>query len=741
MDNNLPVRLYGQKICIPFYKFIDGIKKFRIPPYQRQYVWRVEKAKELWTSILNNCKNNKSIWLGVILGSKRRDGETFDIIDGQQRILTFLLLCSFLYPDHQFWEELSFTHEHLINNNDDVSKKSIFTIEVINHLEKKESNNYLLKKIIKFFQDSVLKSKEDLKKHEFLMDFIKKQLLITVLYTNIDGYPFFESINSGVPLSLYERCYAFVAYNDWKLIKAKSQYFQSLENSSPGEKKKFIEFFIKIFSFQQNIADFEQFKKIYKEEDRKDCFFSFLEEYINQKKKKELYFKSFKAPDFFWYYAYIVAWDNYWPIIVLLYFKKFDEEFIEENFFKPLLILDLNLNLKKVKKLQAKNNIFCAKAIYNCGNFLKKEEILIILNQFWRRKSSVGKRMEELSLNQQELVELSLNSSPEKQVKVLLCILQNSSIKGSEELKKWMNGIGFRTLMVKEVEHLVPQSWNQEGDILKYINKNFNLVLVDKYINPKLGNSCIFCKIKLLCSKNILTIANCACSKKKWITKRTRCYDSNICEEWHNEGVIVWFDQKATIKNIWDINKKKYWEAYLKKIKPILDSYSSNTAPPPPIYPKDIYSSKLLDSNFTTRDCNDNECNNNCYKINDKWRCQWPLIYIDNFPAIKLQFNLVEKPLVRILKDSYFYTKVHISNKAEKSLKLKSIDRKLTDEGIVSISYENNKKKYLFLKTKIFKSLNKFGVFITQRACNAWFFFHVKDDNWPSSQHPFGNNN
>lgn len=104
---------------------------------------------------------------------------------------------------------------------------------------------------------------------------------------------------------------------------------------------------------------------------------------------------------------------------------------------------------------------------------------------------------------------------------------------------------------------------------------------------------------------------------------------------------------------------------------------------------------------------------------------------------------MVEKPLVRILKGSYFYTKVHISNKTKKSFKDKliSIDRKLTDEGIIRISYENNKKKYLFLKTKIFKSLNKFGIFITQRACNAWLFFHLKDDDWPSSQHPFGNNN
>lgn len=394
MNNNLPVTLYGGKDCIPFYRFINNIKKFFIPPYQRQYVWRIEKAKELWVSILKKCKNNKFLWLGVILGSKR-DGESFEIIDGQQRILTFLLMWSCLYPDDPLWQELDFRHDHLINNDSDVSKKSIFTIEVIRYLLNpyiKKANNYSpLNKIIKYFKESVSKSKENPKNHEVLLDFIKNSLLITVLYTVIDGYPFFEIINSGVPLSLYERCFAFIAYNDWEHIKAKQWYFQKLENSSYSEKKKFINFFIKIFSFQQNIEPFEQFKKIYKEDDRKDCFFSFLEEYIKQKTKKEWYFKSVKAiPNFCKYYGYIIAWDNYWPVIVLLYFKKIDEEFIEEKFFRVLWILDLHLNLKKVKKLQAETNISCAKKIYNRGHFLTKEEISRILNHFWLEKSSIS---------------------------------------------------------------------------------------------------------------------------------------------------------------------------------------------------------------------------------------------------------------------------------------------------------------------------------------------------------------
>ena len=349
--------------------------------------------------------------------------------------------------------------------------------------------------------------------------------------------------------------------------------------------------------------------------------------------------------------------------------------------------------------------------------------------------------MAELSLNQQELIQLNLNSSPEKQIRILLAILQNSRIKDSEELNKWILSIGFRKWVVKEIEHLVPQSWDQGGDIQKDINKIFNLVLVDKDINIKLSDSCIFCKIKLLCSKNILTIAICACSKKQFITKSTYCYDPNICEEWHNKDVVVGFNPEATIKNIWNINKKKYWEAYLKKIKPIAGSYSWTM--PPPIYPRDIYKKKLLNSNFATQDCNENECNNNCHKINDKWSCRWPLIYIDKFPGIKLQFHLVEKPLIRILRGSYFYTKDHVSDKVAESIKRKliSIDRELIRTNTVRISYKNNQKEYFFLKEYTFKSLNEFAQFTTKGTFNAWELFLVKDDNWPSSQHPFGNSN
>ena len=726
MSNNNPVTLYGGKVCIPFYKFINNTKKFCIVNYQRQYVWRVEKVKELWASILKKCKNNKSLWLGVILGSKR-DGESFEIIDGQQRILTFLLMYFSLCPDEPFWEELYFTHEHLTNKSDDVLK-SIFTVEIIDYLvKKKEPNSYLLKKIIECLKDSVSKSKEDPKNHEVLLNFIKKQLLITVLYTTIDGYPFFERINSGVPLSLYERCYSFIAYNDWSLIKGKNKSnFQELENSSNAKKNKFIKFFIKIFSFQQNIEVFEQFKKIYKGDDRKDFFFSYLKEYIEPRRDITGFYK---------YYAHVIAWDNYWPIIVLLYVKKYDKKFIQEKFFETLWNWDLHLHLNEAKHTQASSTISCAKNIYNSGNILAEGKILDFLNQFWSgRILSLVSSVEELRLNEQKLMQVSFNKNYKKQLKILLCVLQNSRIKDSEGLKKWMEGIGFRKWEKKEIEHLVPQSWDKKGDIQKDINKIFNLVLVHKDINIKLSDSCIFCKIKILCSESILTHDNCVCYKKE--SKALRCYCLDICKEWHDKNIIIPFDQEATIKNIWDINKKKYLKAYEKITLPSLTIVK-------PTSRKNIYQQKLANSNFKIRGCYQNECNNNCWKNNDNNECRWPLILLNKFPRLKLQFHLEKKPSIKILKGSRVYTKTHISDKTPERIKkrLIAIDKTLPKKGIICISYKNNKKEYSFLKEHTFQSLNEFGEFISRGACNAWTFFTCEDDNWPSSQHPLANSN
>ncbi|WP_315058734.1 DUF262 domain-containing protein, partial [Chryseobacterium indoltheticum] len=75
-------------------------KKFVIPDYQRPYRWNIEKCETLWTDIENfsqgEAKNGADYFLGTIVSfiNEKRDQE---IIDGQQRITSFMLLLRAFY--------------------------------------------------------------------------------------------------------------------------------------------------------------------------------------------------------------------------------------------------------------------------------------------------------------------------------------------------------------------------------------------------------------------------------------------------------------------------------------------------------------------------------------------------------------------------------------------------------------------------------------------------------------------
>lgn len=67
---------------------------YEIPTYQRQYVWRDEKIKNLWEDIIFNLKEKGKIsyFLGNFIIQKNKSQNNLCVIDGQQRLTTILLL-------------------------------------------------------------------------------------------------------------------------------------------------------------------------------------------------------------------------------------------------------------------------------------------------------------------------------------------------------------------------------------------------------------------------------------------------------------------------------------------------------------------------------------------------------------------------------------------------------------------------------------------------------------------------
>lgn len=76
--------------------FSPGIHELRIPLYQREFKWTKEKIAELIRDI-----NSRDKFLGIIILDER--STHYEIVDGQQRIITcyLALLCLYnLYSGH-----------------------------------------------------------------------------------------------------------------------------------------------------------------------------------------------------------------------------------------------------------------------------------------------------------------------------------------------------------------------------------------------------------------------------------------------------------------------------------------------------------------------------------------------------------------------------------------------------------------------------------------------------------------
>ena len=105
-------------------KILAGDTRFTIPRNQRRYVWEEKQWKELLGDIIyikNRMETEKSKEINHFLGSfvLQETGNTFEIIDGQQRITTLLLILSSLcvvFNEMGNHEEHGKTKQNLVGN-------------------------------------------------------------------------------------------------------------------------------------------------------------------------------------------------------------------------------------------------------------------------------------------------------------------------------------------------------------------------------------------------------------------------------------------------------------------------------------------------------------------------------------------------------------------------------------------------------------------------------------------------
>ena len=74
---------------------------YDVPLYQREYAWTETEVTKMMTDLWDAfCKNaERNYYFGTLVVCPKKDGKTLEVIDGQQRLTTFMILSKLLNPD------------------------------------------------------------------------------------------------------------------------------------------------------------------------------------------------------------------------------------------------------------------------------------------------------------------------------------------------------------------------------------------------------------------------------------------------------------------------------------------------------------------------------------------------------------------------------------------------------------------------------------------------------------------
>ena len=180
---------------------------YSIPIYQRPYSWEEKNIKDFLESIFDafkevneeKCKANvKPVFFGTIQLDRNKDDNTLDIVDGQQRLTTFLLLLDVLQKE--------IIKNHPGENNNDYSntidseelKKVLSETQIKKVSSKYSKNKEQLRKATSEYYEQEFKDKTNF--YSELKDFVLDNIYFVILTTEEMDLPevvsVFNTINT-----------------------------------------------------------------------------------------------------------------------------------------------------------------------------------------------------------------------------------------------------------------------------------------------------------------------------------------------------------------------------------------------------------------------------------------------------------------------------------------------------------------------------------------------------------------
>lgn len=203
---------------------LSGARRYFVPPYQRPYQWDKDKAEELISDIYESfCNHEEDYFIGSIIciKSAEKSNYPYEVVDGQQRLITLSLILLELAKESNMPAELSNLLGHMVSGADVnspipiprikareseegfysrhiIEKDRIESVRKLNSHQKVFTNN--LKKIGEFLSSQKLEEK---KLRDFTIYIAQNVHIVFVqMEDRMSSFRLFNVLNNrGMPLS------------------------------------------------------------------------------------------------------------------------------------------------------------------------------------------------------------------------------------------------------------------------------------------------------------------------------------------------------------------------------------------------------------------------------------------------------------------------------------------------------------------------------------------------------------
>jgi len=500
-------------------------KKFIVPRYQRPYAWTEDQISDFWTDLSDDYTN----FIGSFIFNKENFDKTgrFEIIDGQQRLLTITILSAVLRNIAKEYDEKTATFFHRkdivieeVDGNEVARIKCGESIQAFfaDNIQAFDSNiltitpsskeEKLIKNCYKYFNDKIVNKLKDIPENTKRLEYIKtlrgKLLHLPVIQIEIghedDAYDIFETTNArGLDLSIADLLKNMI-FNKLRGTDEKDlakEYWNEIVSNiqeTGTELKKFIRYYwISKYSFVSE-------KKLYKTIKNKITDI------------EELLFDLHNASE--WYNKLVIgnldAWDevnsgskiykslralqhmkvSQCYVLFLSILRNLDKlgtnpqrifEWIENFSFKYSTVCKLPGN--KLEKLYSR---YARKIEEIAGTGIQKNRAKNIQILFEQLLNELKEQEPGIEQFKEAFAELSYGKSENSRTIIMYTLMKINSIYQDSEFD-------FSTV---NIEHILPQKpskdWKlKQKDIKSYVNKLGNLTILHKKINSIVGNKLV----------------------------------------------------------------------------------------------------------------------------------------------------------------------------------------------------------------------------------------------------------